>query len=171
MAYWSANSVGLLKHRSICIYQLLCACFDMSYILTVAIDTCLLRFNLGKKYSIDSSCLTKLVHILSLLEKNLPTLMPVAVESSKTCLNVISPPTPFYPKAPRHIRRHQTFETHYIYFLEKSSFPNRINFCLYFYKFQKNWWRNTALEIKVKRTVWFTFVKSLFRMIFGAISQ
>ena len=115
LAYWNANSVGLLKHRSICIYQLLCACFDMSYILTVAIDTCLLRFHLGKKYSIDSIDsigLTKLVHILSLLEKNLPTLMPVAVGSSKTCLNVISPPTPFYPKAPRHIRRHQTFETH-----------------------------------------------------------
>ena len=112
LAYWNANSVCLLKHRSICIYQLLCACFDMSYILTVAIDACLLRFHLGKKYSIDSSCLTKLVHILSLLEKNLPTLMPVAVGSSKTCLNVISPPTPFYPKAPRHIRRHQTFETH-----------------------------------------------------------
>ena len=111
LAYWNANSVCLLKHRSICIYQLLCACFDMSYILTVAIDTCLLRFHLGKKYSIDSSCLTKLVHILSLLEKNLPTLMPVAVGSSKTFLNVISP-TPFYPKAPRHIRRHQTFETH-----------------------------------------------------------
>ena len=56
-------------------------------------------------------------------------------------------------------------------FLGEVFFPNRINFCLYFYKFQKNWWRNTALEIKVKRTVWFTFVKSLFRMIFGAISQ